>query len=161
LAIYGELEELVLSAITPLPAGGRGNDAVRDALQNKADGLRPGLRLASYESRFRRGTKEAPNAEDTAFPTAQEPFEEFFSLVFVKWQAKESGVGGAVPNGVRTTAMSDDDREVVRRATKRLLSNAHFDLLAAGNADGINAMKSALSPYLQDETILELLGRWR
>jgi hypothetical protein len=161
LAIYGELEDLVLSAITPLPSSERKNDAVRDALQKKAAGLKPGLRLASYESRFRRGTKRTPHAEDAVFPAAQEPFEEFFALVYIMCQAKDPVPGGTVTDALRTTALSDDDREVVKRAAKRLLTDDEFDKLNSGNPNGISAMRTALNSYLQDEHILGLLERWR
>jgi hypothetical protein len=161
LAIYGELEELVLSAITPLPPAGRGDDAVRAALQNKAAGMKPALRLASYESRFRRGTKKAPHAEDAIFPAVQEPFEEFFTLVYIKCQARDPGHGVAVADAVRLAAISDDDRVVVKRAARRLLTDDEFDQLTSGNPNGTDAMRTALSSYLQDEHILELLGRWR
>lgn len=157
LAIYGELEELVLSSVTPIPVADRAPDAIRTALLEKAKQLKPSLRLTSYESRFKRGTRSTAHSEDSTFPAAQEPFEEFFALVYLKCESLDTG---AAPLDW-TVAVSEDEKSIIERAAQRLLADADYAGLKAGLPAGISSMRSALSSHLQDDHILDVLSRWR
>jgi DNA polymerase III delta prime subunit len=105
----GELIELVRSAgaLVTGPSPPNFGEALKEAIPR----IRPTITLASYSSRFR----DVEPPDNSEFPTEQEPFEEFYLLVYL---ACENSLSGADPFPAE---LSQQDRTMIVEVVKREL----------------------------------------
>jgi DNA polymerase III delta prime subunit len=145
LAIYGELKKLVADAVDDfLKLEKKTIDKLIKVLGEvwkKQE--QPAIRLTSYKNRFRTLGKDQKSEEkenrDKDFAASQEPFPEFFLLLYIKLEVAE---------------LSNDEINVARQALSRIITKDNLTQLKSGKENGVRA---ALSDYIKDETVIDVL----
>lgn len=148
LAIYGELKKLVADAVDDfLKLEKKTIDKLIKVLEEvwkKQE--QPAIRLTSYKNRFRTLGKDQQIEEkenrDKDFAASQEPFPEFFLLLYIKLEVAEF------------SELTNDEINVARQALSRIITKDNLTQLKSGKENGVRAV---LSDYIKDETVIEVL----
>jgi ATPase family associated with various cellular activities (AAA) len=155
LAVFTELAQWIRGVVRGLPDG-KAKPTKATLLKELADAyddLPSGtVRLLSYDSRFRRAQKDLvdPDAEkqDKDFTAAQEPFDEFLLLLYLKLEIKRKG---GVEDG--------DERKLARRVVGRLVNPKRLDGLKKSDPAAVGTVTEALGDKVKNSQVVELIVR--
>jgi len=149
LATYGELKKLVTDAVDAIlkPEKQKTIDKLIEVLEEVwKNQEQPAIRLTSYKNRFRTCGRDQPSEEkenkDKEFAASQEPFTEFFLLVYIRLQ---------VPDPPKLT---DDEISVIKQALNRIIPKDGWAQLKSGKVNGV---RTVLSELIKEETVINLL----
>jgi adenylate kinase family enzyme len=147
---YVELKKLVDDALDKFLKmhGVKGVDNLTKVLIDVSkEQEEPAIRLTSYQNRFRslgknENSKEKEN-RDKEFAASQEPFSEFFLLLYLKLEVVD------IQN-------LTNDISVIRQALNRIIPEGDLTLLKSAKVNGV---RESLSQYVKDESVIDLLLR--
>ncbi len=149
LSTYVELKKLVDDAVDNFlkPEGVKSVDNLIKVLKDVwKEQEQPAIRLTSYKNRFRTSTKDQQIKEnqdaDKEFPANQEPFTEFFLLLYLKVQ---------VPN---FPYFKEEENRVILQVLNRITTKDELSQFKRGNKKGVEAR---LSDWIKDQTVIDLL----
>jgi DNA polymerase III delta prime subunit len=147
LSIYGELKKLVTDAVDNFlkPEGVKSVDNLIKVLKDVwKEQEQPAIRLTSYKNRFRTSVKDHEEKEnrDKEFAASQEPFPEFFLLLYLKLEVADF------------PELAKDEINVARQVLKRIITKDDLAQLKRGKVNGV---RDALSEWIKDEAVIDLL----